>query len=585
MMTRITYLILLVWCFITSLHAQTQSFALPPSLKQQIVQKLAPLDKTQVPGGFLLNQTVSFVQPTLFLGRIEDTSVMQANQFALLYNQFRSCYVGTGQNLPLPASALLPNITETSDDTVKIAHLALRYGLIRNDAITANLIQEVNGQYRDVVGRTESPYVSPFCITATTMTEKVTTLQPIFTLPQNLAFMNIGLTGATWQIDASDGQGFQSISATSSYTAQYADGGRKQVTLKMTYQQLDYFMYTTIEVVDSSNSLKLTVGGGSTQYNLTEPDETIFLTSTKSFQGPDETSASRNSVELNIFYACDDHKLRKPIIFVGGYENKRLSENLDNDWKSGLMKRIRKDFSATIPVVTLIDGKSNMEETLKASGYDLIYVDWANGAFPGVPLQQLPGIPNGDDYIQRNAYAIETALTWINDQKKQSGSEHQNILIGGSMGGLVCKYALLDMKNNGPSHDCHTFITYDSPLNGANVPLGSQAAFRYFEYIAHDVLELPVIGGVGSILPEKAAAAFGSPDRPAFRQMVIQRFWKSGNGYVMGRSPEYTALMAEIAAMGTLDMEHIAVTNGSNPNVMLENETVAGGFLTNFDLI
>jgi pimeloyl-ACP methyl ester carboxylesterase len=339
--------------------------------------------------------------------------------------------------------------------------------------------------------------------------------------------------------------------------------------------------------VQTSN---LSAGGGF--YNLNEPDETLYLTADKTFQGPDEASPSANMVEVNIFYACADRQLRKPIIFVGGYEKAVLNPNLNNDWRDLIRDRIRLPFTSVDPMLQLLGGERTMERTLYEAGYDLIYVDWANGAVipgptPGTTVT-LPGIPNGDDYIQRNAYAIEKMLLEINKLKQASGSKEENILIGGSMGGLVCKYALLDMQSRNEKHEVRTFISFDSPLTGANIPLGTQALVQLMGHITYDLLDYPICVPGTSLctpqLPTIVAAGLDAFNRPGVRQMVIQRVWRNGTNLSFGRSPEYTALMAEIAAFGPLNVEHIAVTNGANPNILLENEVGPGGLLTDYSM-
>lgn len=42
------------------------------------------------------------------------------------------------------------------------------------------------------------------------------------------------------------------------------------------------------------------------------------------------------------------------------------------------------------------------------------------------------------------------------------------------MGGLVARVALRQMENDGQAHHTSHYISFDSPHNGANVPLGLQ---------------------------------------------------------------------------------------------------------------
>jgi pimeloyl-ACP methyl ester carboxylesterase len=586
-MKRLFFSLAMLCLCIMQAKAQVSSVPLPASPRQQLLNKYAPLDKAQVPGGFLFNLTMPQVAPTLFFGRQTDTTQMAPDAYLMLYNEFRSCYTGNANPLVPVTNTLAQQVTETSDDTVKLSFMAIRFGMLRDDALSSNLIQEINGQYHDVSGRLTSPYLDLPCMSVSALTKVVTTLQPVFTLPQALQFSNINMPGTVWQLDANDGQGFRPLMLDGSCGANYALGGLKRITLKANYQNHDYYMYTQVLVEPIAQTSSLSGGGGVYSDN---PDLTIYLTSDKSFQGPDETSPSANSVEVNIFYACADRQLRKPIIFVGGYEKAVLNPNLDNDWRALIDERIRKEFDAPDPLHHLAGGELTMERTLYEAGYDLIYVDWANGAvIPGTtPGITLPGLPNGDDYIQRNAYAIEKMLLEINKLKQASGSTEENILIGGSMGGLVCKYALLDMQSRNEKHEVRTFISFDSPLTGANIPLGTQALVQLMGHITYDLLDYPICVPGTSLctpqLPSIVAAGLDAFNRPGVRQMVIQRVWRNGTNLNFGRSPEYTALMAEIAAFGPLNVEHIAVTNGANPNVLLENEVGPGGLLTDYSM-
>ena len=44
------------------------------------------------------------------------------------------------------------------------------------------------------------------------------------------------------------------------------------------------------------------------------------------------------------------------------------------------------------------------------------------------------------------------------------------LLVGHSMGGLVARYALKTMENKSEKHNVGTYVSYDSPHLGANVP-------------------------------------------------------------------------------------------------------------------
>lgn len=84
--------------------------------------------------------------------------------------------------------------------------------------------------------------------------------------------------------------------------------------------------------------------------------------------------------------------------------------------------------------------------------------------------------------ITENADYLLQAIDWINGKKKNnaSGVREQNIVMGISMGGLVSRYALAKRTKQTGSNSTETkqLFTFDSPHQGANVPLG----FQHFLY-------------------------------------------------------------------------------------------------------
>ncbi len=98
---------------------------------------------------------------------------------------------------------------------------------------------------------------------------------------------------------------------------------------------------------------------------------------------------------------------------------------------------------------------------LRNRGYDIVYVDFADGAA----------------YLQANAEFLTGVLEWVNSTKI---TDEENVLIGASMGGIIGRYVLAKLESEGKSHCTGLFFTLDSPHNGANVPLSFQALGWYF---------------------------------------------------------------------------------------------------------
>ena len=101
-------------------------------------------------------------------------------------------------------------------------------------------------------------------------------------------------------------------------------------------------------------------------------------------------------------------------------------------------------------------------EELNKRGYDLFYLDFHNGA----------------DYMENNAMLLVELIKRINSRK--CGSE-EIVVIGASMGGQVARYAMSYMEKHGIPHCVRTYLSFDSPHKGANIPLGLQRQLEYYK--------------------------------------------------------------------------------------------------------
>src|SRR5690554_3674026 len=81
--------------------------------------------------------------------------------------------------------------------------------------------------------------------------------------------------------------------------------------------------------------------------------------------------------------------------------------------------------------------------------------------------------------MQRNAYALQEVIKWVNQQKANNGSTEPNVVLGQSMGGVISRYALVDMEENNLNHDTRLFISHDAPQQGANLPVSIQFMYRH----------------------------------------------------------------------------------------------------------
>ncbi len=92
---------------------------------------------------------------------------------------------------------------------------------------------------------------------------------------------------------------------------------------------------------------------------------------------------------------------------------------------------------------------------------------------------------NNGEAIENNALLVEQLLKDVdtevlNNHTTYGTYYHRPMLMGISMGGLICRYALAKMEREGSDHKVEKYISFDTPHKGANVPLALQAFIDKF---------------------------------------------------------------------------------------------------------
>lgn len=169
-----------------------------------------------------------------------------------------------------------------------------------------------------------------------------------------------------------------------------------------------------------------------------------------------------------------DTGLTRPLIIAEGLDTGKYTspEDFGGD-------RTMQDFERDVN-----RGGNNLRDLIdedRNHSYDLIYIDWVHGM--------------GD--IRDNSRLLEEVIGWVNDQKVLSGSTEPNVLLGQSMGGVVGRFTLARMEQEGNTHDVRLFIAHDSPMQGSNTPL----AFQHFsEHMKEEYVSSPVLWLTGEVL-------------------------------------------------------------------------------------
>jgi len=231
------------------------------------------------------------------------------------------------------------------------------------------------------------------------------------------------------------------------------------------------------------------------------PDDTLHITASVAYDGAVATG------QAYVLYAPGHTAITNPAVVVEGFD-------LDNsmDW----------------PVLYDLLNRENLLDDLRADGFDGVVLDFTEATEP----------------IQRNAFVLTELLTEIDAQLPPGATIG---LVGASMGGLVSRYALDWLENEGVDARVRTWISFDAPQRGADIPLGLQHWLQFFADQSTD-----------------AAYLLSRLDTPAARQMLLYHH-AATSGSTAAPDPLRAGLLADLAAVGDWPSRprKVAIVNGS----------------------
>ncbi len=274
--------------------------------------------------------------------------------------------------------------------------------------------------------------------------------------------------------------------------------GGKQVLRFTVYtdQKSTFVIHQTIQVKEVKYDAALNPIGP----NCTPTND--LIESDIPFKGYSESQATNSFSDYHIYYhtqsptATDcERVLRKPVIILDGFDpqDKRDYNELYTNFLT-----YNNNGTTTL-----------LGNDLRDKGYDVIILNFPKlGSFiPG--LNGEPGftIPSnvkvngsgstinafnrdgGTDYIERNAFVLVKLIQQLNAALAANGSTENLVIVGPSMGGQISRYALAYMEQQqaqgvpGMNHNTRLWVAYDSPNDGANIPMALHHNLYFYGYV------------------------------------------------------------------------------------------------------
>ncbi len=484
---------------------------------------------SQAPTGIFMNKAVYFANIHNYDGTIvSDSTDVNINTFGWLYTMMGMAKVGTN-DLP-DATVLYAGDIYNGNGAIPLVMMCERYNHFKTTIFDNNLIRYINNQLYDVGKRIESPYTEDTVFVVTPVVNTSTTNSVSFVLTSDRIVQNVG-NFQSISIDFGTGNGFQTIIVGQPFTVSLASGMNRPI---MQIQCNDGRILKCRFEINVEPTVFSPRSGGLDDIYRRENS----LTQTFTAFHPQASKVS--TAEVTTFYACSDNVLRKPLIILDGF-NTGSSDDANVD---AVTTQVFLDFFNLYKnTPTSIGLDRPLTQDLRNEGYDLIFVNWQS--------------EGGRDNIRYSAYLLQQIIASINTQKAINNSNEKNVLIGISMGGVIGKFALLDLERQNPNaanggHDMKLFIGFDAPMQGANIPLG-------FQYLVKDLGDDILFGVLGKN-SKGLRRGLIELKSPAARQLLTYSAFASNP-----KSPaDFNSLYDELNGMGKLQKcDYKTISNGS----------------------
>lgn len=505
-----------------------------PHILDSLYQRLDP---SNIPSGRLLDRAVQYVHTERYNGVVTDSNDVAFGDVLLLHNTLQNANVDTAKLLPEPDSSLIRRYAE--NDTLPFVWVIASYetfkpyaadsGLIGFDTLTTQFI-DLDSLLVDTL-QLESPYETKWAFAVAPMLMETHQLNTVFSFPEGLMMSSFG-TPDTAYVDFGVGEGEVVVTPGSAVAVNWPGDGEYTFRVRVPKPGGGDLESETVFKV-----------GKTAQYGDWEEQDRIRV----------QRPLGSGNVEARWFVNLNPchTEIVRPFIVVEGFEPQSLPEFSERNNRVSF-------FNKTVNVIVDENPLITLNQWLEREEYDLIYVEWDNGA----------------DHIRNNAAVIKEVIRQVNAMKSVEGNP--NVVFGESMGGLVARVALREMEIDNEDHDTELYMSSDAPHQGANIPLGMQVFIDDMVDMTTKILDKTrVIDFAMSArrddLIDARAQAVGARvalRTPAAREMLIYHF-ETYSYSPPGHMPERQNLMNYLEQIGMpQNCRSVCLSNGCETGVL-----------------
>ncbi len=366
------------------------------------------------------------------------TVVTDVNNFMITYEEVRD--MAEDQSvMPTSDSFYAGAIDNLPTQTVPIGLVDYDFYYLKDDALSSNMYFEFDSTTNILKSKGLNPYDTLRNIFAGSVLrfDAPNNVINFVISPQNILYDIYNepyYTERQFRIDFGDGKGFIAFDPKAPHerVVTYATEGEKIIT---------------VAIVDIDNPKKV----------IKTSVSRILVAGVALGTQHDGALEGVEGFDVAIYYPCEQSKtpnddFKKVAIYVEGID---IQENRN-----------------TVDIHTYMLKNSRLDE-LRNSGYTFLVLSYKNSR----------------KSIIENGMHLVDLLHRLKLEAIAKQNHEQFVVIGESMGGLVSRYALCYMESeayregyrvqDNRMHNTRLLITIDSPHQGANVPLGLQALYRF----------------------------------------------------------------------------------------------------------
>jgi len=450
----------------------------------ELLQKaLGGIDRREIPTGILYDRVVPLSRVSECDGGKEAAAVGPRE-----WRQM--CFEMANASLKKPAWSTLSEIDAWAEELTPVGIVPVAFLNIRYDRIRPEAFEDGNLAVRD--GRvvfSKGDLIAARRLFAVSALAGYTHRgeRVVFSFDRRFYLTNDEDAPAGLEVDFDDGLGPRPVAFGGDEVVRYSRPGSKTVRSRMTLE-----------------SGRVLLGGFefSVEHLQTpSPDDTLGITAAIPYGGGYGTG------EAYVYLGAGHTAIVNPVIVVEGFD-------LDNTMNWDELYQLL--------------NQENLLENLRSRGFDAVVLNFADAT----------------DYVQKNSFVVVELIEQI---RALLAPHHDIALIGGSMGALCARYALAYMEDQALEHDVRTYISFDGPQAGANIPLGVQYWLDFFSDLSAD-----------------AASLLSRLDTPAARQLLVYHH-TTPPGTTGESDPLRAAMLADFAAAGGYPTQprKVAVANGS----------------------